>query len=82
MRLEFDFLVLGSGIAGLSFARQAARHGRVAVVTKRGRWDTATAWAQGGIASVLSSADSYEAHIEDTLVAGADLCHREVVEVN
>ena len=81
MRLEFDFLVLGSGIAGLSFARQAARHGRVAVVTKRGRWDTATAWAQGGIASVLSSADSYEAHIEDTLVAGADLCHREVVEV-
>lgn len=81
MRLEFDCLVLGGGIAGLSFARKAARHGRVAVVTKRGRWDTATAWAQGGIASVLSSEDSYEAHIEDTLTAGAGLCHRDAVEI-
>jgi L-aspartate oxidase len=68
-------------VAGLSFARKAAASGRVAVVTKRGRWDGATSWAQGGIASVLSAEDSYEAHIEDTLVAGAGLCHRDVVEL-
>jgi L-aspartate oxidase len=81
MRHDFDFLVLGSGIAGLSFARKAAAHGRVALVTKRDRWDAATSWAQGGIASVLSAGDSYRAHIEDTLRAGAGLCHPDVVEI-
>jgi L-aspartate oxidase len=81
MRYEFDYLVLGSGIAGLSFARKAAETGRVAVVTKRDRWDAATSWAQGGIASVLSSEDSYSAHIDDTLRAGAGLCHKDAVEI-
>jgi L-aspartate oxidase len=81
VRYDFDYLVIGSGVAGLSFALKAASLGRVAIVTKRGRLETATSWAQGGIASVLSAADSYEAHIEDTLRAGAGLCHRDVVEV-
>jgi L-aspartate oxidase len=80
MRYTFDYLVLGSGIAGLSFAQRAAASGRVAVVTKRDRLDAATSWAQGGIASVLSAEDSYGAHIEDTLRAGAGLCHPDVVE--
>jgi L-aspartate oxidase len=81
MQLSFETLVLGSGVAGLSFALKAAAGGRVAVVTKRDRWESATSWAQGGIASVLSAEDSYHAHIEDTLRAGAGLCHRDVVEI-
>ncbi len=78
---RFDFLVLGGGVAGLSFALQAARHGTVAVLTKRDRFESNTAYAQGGIASVLAPTDSFEAHIEDTLVAGAGLCHRDAVEI-
>ncbi|MBJ6764039.1 L-aspartate oxidase [Myxococcaceae bacterium JPH2] len=78
---RFDFLVLGGGVAGLSFALQAARHGTVAVLTKRARGEGNTAYAQGGIASVLAPSDSFDAHIEDTLVAGAGLCHRDAVEV-
>ncbi|WP_043711680.1 L-aspartate oxidase [Corallococcus macrosporus] len=78
---RFDFLVLGGGVAGLSFALQAARHGTVAILTKRDRFESNTAYAQGGIASVLAPSDSFEAHIEDTLVAGAGLCHRDAVEV-
>ncbi|MCP3098547.1 L-aspartate oxidase [Myxococcus sp. K15C18031901] len=78
---RFDFLVLGGGVAGLSFALQAARHGTVAVLTKRERSESNTAYAQGGIASVLAPTDSFDAHIEDTLVAGAGLCHRDAVEV-
>jgi L-aspartate oxidase len=75
-----DFLVLGSGIAGLSFALEAARHGEVTIVTKRRRDDAATQWAQGGIAAVLSPEDSLERHVADTLAAGAGLCHDVVVE--
>ena len=78
---RFDFLVLGSGVAGLSFALQAARHGTVAVLAKRERGESNTAYAQGGIASVLAPTDSFDAHIDDTLVAGAGLCHRDAVEV-
>ncbi|MBU8896551.1 L-aspartate oxidase [Corallococcus sp. H22C18031201] len=78
---RFDFLVLGGGVAGLSFALQAARHGTVAVLTKRARGEGNTVHAQGGIASVLAPSDSFDAHIEDTLVAGAGLCHRDAVEV-
>lgn len=78
---RFDFLVLGGGVAGLSFALQAARHGTVAVLTKRERGESNTAYAQGGIASVLAPTDSFDAHIEDTLVAGAGICHRDAVEV-
>ncbi len=79
MELRSDFLVLGSGIAGLSFALEAASRGRVSVVTKKGNADSATNYAQGGIAAVLSPEDSFEAHVQDTLTAGAGLCREEVV---
>lgn len=81
MRHQFDYLVLGSGIAGLSFALQAARHGSVAVLAKRGRSETNTAYAQGGIAAVLTPQDSFEEHIRDTLTAGGGLCREEAVRV-
>lgn len=76
---EHDFVVIGSGIAGLSFALKAARHGSVAVITKRKGADTNTAWAQGGIACVTSDEDSFELHVHDTLEAGAGLCDEAVV---
>jgi L-aspartate oxidase len=78
---RFDFLVFGSGVAGLSFALEAARHGTVAVLTKGARDEGSTKRAQGGIASVIDPADSFEAHVQDTLTAGAGLCHRDAVEV-
>jgi L-aspartate oxidase len=79
-----DFLVIGAGIAGLSFALRAARHGSVIVVTKGDVYESNTAWAQGGIASVLSEAerdfgDSNESHVADTLDAGAGLCKEAAV---
>jgi len=76
---EFDFIVVGSGIAGLSFALRAAEKGSVALVTKRGRSDSNTAWAQGGVACVVSEEDSFDLHIRDTLTAGAGLCHEDAV---
>jgi L-aspartate oxidase len=80
--LPTDALVLGSGLAALSFALEASARGRrVTVVTKRSASDANTAWAQGGIAAVLSSEDSFAAHVDDTLTAGAGLCHRDVVEL-
>jgi L-aspartate oxidase len=81
MPQRFDFLVLGGGVAGLSFALQAARHGSVAVLTKRERYESNTQYAQGGIASVLAPTDSFEAHVQDTLAAGAGLNHQDAVEV-
>jgi L-aspartate oxidase len=74
-----DFLVIGGGLAGLSFALHAARHGRVLVLTKGTSDESASDRAQGGIASVVSEEDSFESHEEDTLRAGAGLCHRDVV---
>src|SRR5438132_4001422 len=76
---QYDFVVIGSGIAGLSFALKAAKHGSVAVVTKRKGGGTNTAWAQGGIACVTSDEDSFELHVRDTLEAGAGLCDESVV---
>ncbi len=76
---EFDFVVVGSGIAGLSFALKAAARGTVAVVTKRTLVDSNTAWAQGGVACVVSDEDSFELHVQDTLEAGAGLCHEDAV---
>lgn len=76
---QFDFLILGTGMAGLSFALRAARHGRVAIVTKKNRADSNTNWAQGGIASVWGADDTVELHVQDTLDAGAGLCREEVV---
>jgi L-aspartate oxidase len=75
----YNFVVIGSGIAGLSFALQAAARSSVAIVTKGGRADSNTAWAQGGIASVTSNEDSFELHVKDTLEAGAGLCDERVV---
>lgn len=79
-----DFLVIGSGIAGLSFALRAAQHGSVIVLAKGAAIESNTAWAQGGIAAVLppglrDSGDSLESHIADTLDAGAGLCNETVV---
>jgi len=75
----FDYLVLGSGIAGLSFALKAAARGRVAIITKKNRAESNTNYAQGGIAAVTSKEDSFEMHVRDTLEAGAGLCHEKVV---
>src|SRR2546421_9876446 len=76
---QFDFLVLGSGIAGLSFALKVARQGRVAIVTKKDRAESNTNYAQGGVAAVTSKEDSFELHVRDTLEAGAGLCKEPVV---
>src|SRR3984957_13904748 len=80
MPITCDFLVIGSGVAGLSFALEAASHGDVVLVTKRARDESNTRYAQGGIAAVLGASDTFEAHIKDTLVAGAGLCHERAVE--
>ena len=76
---SYDYLVLGSGIAGLTFALKAAPHGRVAVVTKKSSAESNTNYAQGGIASVTSKEDTFEMHVRDTLRAGAGLCNEAVV---
>ncbi|HXR04906.1 MAG TPA: L-aspartate oxidase, partial [Verrucomicrobiae bacterium] len=76
---QFDYLILGSGIAGLSFALKVAPRGRVAIVTKKDRAESNTNYAQGGIAAVTSKEDSFELHVRDTLAAGAGLCKENVV---
>ena len=76
---RYDFLVLGSGIAGLSFALKVAPRGRVAIITKKNRAESNTNYAQGGIAAVTSKEDSFELHVRDTLEAGAGLCKEKVV---
>ena len=78
---EYDYLVIGSGIAGLSFALKAARHGSVAVLTKKRGEDSNTSWAQGGICCVSAPEDSFDSHVADTLDAGAGLCDEEVVRM-
>jgi L-aspartate oxidase len=81
MKKYSDFLVIGSGIAGLSFALKAAAHGTVSLITKREITESATNYAQGGIATVYSKEDSFDAHVDDTLVAGAGICHEDVVRM-
>lgn len=76
---DFDFLVIGSGIAGLVYALQVSRLGSVAIVTKGQLTDCNTAYAQGGIAAVLSEHDSFEQHLLDTWVAGAELGKKDVI---
>ncbi len=78
---KFDFLVLGSGIAGLTYALQVAKIGKVAIVTKKKLCDCNTEYAQGGIAAVLSQSDSIEEHIHDTYIAGAKLSKKYVAEI-
>jgi len=81
---QFDVLIIGSGLAGLSLALRTAEHKKICLVSKRTINDSASNWAQGGIAAVLNDEDSIEAHIQDTLMAGAGLCDaavtRKVVE--
>ena len=81
MTQEFDVLIIGSGLAGLTMALQVADTKRVCIVSKREVSDSASSWAQGGIAAVLNSEDSIEEHIQDTLVAGAGLCDAEVTRL-
>ena len=76
---HFDYLVLGSGIAGLTFALKAAASGRVAIITKKNRAESNTNYAQGGIAAVTSKEDTFEMHVRDTLESGAGLCKESVV---
>ncbi|PEN15100.1 L-aspartate oxidase [Longibacter salinarum] len=76
----YDFLVIGTGVAGLSYARRVAEHGSVALVTKDVVHEANTTYAQGGIAAVMDEEDTPESHIEDTLIAGAGLCDPDVVE--
>lgn len=76
--IEGDFVVIGSGIAGLLSALHLAPYGRVLLLTKKDRADSNTNFAQGGIACVVDSDDSFEQHVRDTLEAGAGLCHEEV----
>ncbi|MCB1225509.1 MAG: L-aspartate oxidase, partial [Verrucomicrobiales bacterium] len=75
----YDFIIVGSGAAGLTAALHAAQHGRVVIITKRGALDSNSNWAQGGIACVTSDEDSVEKHVQDTLIAGAGLCKEEAV---
>src|SRR5438552_2832140 len=77
--IETDFLILGSGIAGLSLAIQLSELGTVALVSKREFLEGSTLHAQGGIAAVMSPEDSFERHIQDTLRAGAGLCREDIV---
>ena len=81
MRKQYDFLVIGSGIAGLSFALKAATYGKVCIVTKGKAEESATKYAQGGIAAVTYTPDSYEKHIRDTLIAGDDLNDEKIVRM-
>ena len=81
MEIKTDFLVIGSGLAGLSFALKVAPYGKVALVTKRELLESNTYHAQGGIAAVFSKEDSYNLHIRDTLRCGCSLCRKEIVEL-
>src|SRR5579863_9221993 len=77
--IEADFLIIGSGIAGLSLAIRLAELGTVSLVSKREFQEGSTSYAQGGIATVMSPEDSFDSHVKDTLAAGAGLCREDVV---
>src|SRR5208283_5168746 len=80
MEFKTDFLILGSGIAGLSLAIKASTLGSVAIVTKKEKTESNTNYAQGGIAAVTDQTDSFDEHIHDTIICGAGLCKKDVVE--
>ncbi|MCK5337268.1 MAG: L-aspartate oxidase [Bacteroidales bacterium] len=81
MRKETDFLIIGSGIAGLIYALKVADHGKVCILTKSRAEETATKYAQGGIAAVMYTPDTYEKHIVDTIIAGDGLNNKDIVEI-
>ena len=78
---QSDFIVVGSGIAGLCFALEVAETGQVTILTKKEDFESNTNYAQGGIACVATAEDSHDDHVRDTLIAGAGLCKEEVVRV-
>lgn len=79
--IDTDFLIIGSGVAGLSFALKVAEKGRVVLITKKEAMESNTNKAQGGIASVFGDQDSFDLHIRDTLESGDGLCNTDVVEM-
>ncbi len=81
MKKKFDYLVIGSGLAGASFALKVAQHGSVAMISKNHLDETNTSYAQGGIAAVTYKPDTYEKHVRDTMAAGGGLCNEEVVKM-
>jgi len=81
MTKKADFLIIGSGIAGLSYALKVAPYGKVCMITKANEDESNTKYAQGGIAAVMYSPDSYQKHVEDTLIAGDGICDEEVVRM-
>jgi L-aspartate oxidase len=81
LQKKVDFLIIGSGIAGLSYALKVAEHGKVCMITKANEDESNTKYAQGGIAAVMYSPDSYEKHVADTLIAGDGICDEEVVRM-
>jgi len=81
MVINTDFLVIGSGIAGLTYAMKVSELGQVTIITKKNLTESNTNYAQGGIASVIDKQDSFDLHIEDTLKAGAGFCNSEIVDM-
>jgi L-aspartate oxidase len=81
MTKKVDFLIIGSGIAGLSYALKVASFGKVCMITKANEDESNTKYAQGGIAAVMYQPDSYEKHVQDTLIAGDGICNEDVVRM-
>ena len=81
MNICKDFLVIGSGVAGLTFALKVSEFGTVGIITKDAVEESATKYAQGGIASVMADDDSCDLHARDTMQAGRGLCKEDVVRV-
>ena len=81
MESKTDFLVIGSGIAGLTYALKVARYGQVTIFTKATEEESNTKYAQGGIAGVMQHPDTFESHVHDTLIAGAGLCNESIVRM-
>ena len=81
MAIEKDFIVIGSGVAGLTFALKVCRFGSVGIITKEALEESATKYAQGGVASVMAQDDSFELHVQDTMETGRGLCHEDFVHI-
>ena len=81
MTIEKDFIVIGSGVAGLTFALKVCKFGSVGIITKDALEESATKYAQGGIASVMAEDDSFELHVKDTMETGRGLCHEDFVRI-